>query len=159
MKVVTFMNYKKIWIAADHAGLPLKKKLIESNPELPWEDLGTHDEQSVDYPDYTDLVVDRMKAHLDKSGQVPRDVIGVLICGSGQGMAIRANRFPFIRAALCWSAEIAKMSRAHNDANVLCLGSRYISLEHASEVLRIFLETPFEGGRHERRVTKLSQNC
>jgi ribose 5-phosphate isomerase B len=141
----------KIFVASDHAGFELKKALIEARKDLQWHDLGPADTTSVDYPDYADLVAQALK-------ESPKD-IGVLICGSGQGMAIRANRFSFIRAALCVTPDMAEMARAHNDANVLALGGRQISVTMAMKILDKFLQTPFEGGRHERRVKKLSKNC
>ncbi len=149
--------YQKIFIAADHAGLSLKKALIERNPELPWQDLGTNDETSVDYPDFADKVAHKLKPLNDKFKN--EKTCGVLICGSGQGMAIRANKYPHVRAALCTSLELAKLSREHNDANVLCLGSRFTTIETAQSILNVFLTTPFAGGRHEQRVAKLSKNC
>lgn len=144
------MNYKKIFIGCDHAGLSLKKPLMDFFPQLPWDDCGTHSEASVDYPDFAEIVAQKMK---DFS---PHDVLGVLICGSGQGMAISANRYKHIRAALCWNVEIARLARAHNNANVLCLGARSTDPRTAQEILKVFLNTPFEGGRHEKRVAKFS---
>ncbi len=137
----------KIYIGADHAGFALKDELIRAEPDLPWRDFGTNSDASVDYPDFANRVAESMKND-------PKS-IGVLLCGSGQGMAMRANRFPFLRAALCWSREIAHLSRAHNNANVLCLPSRFVDTKAALEILIEFLNTPFEGGRHERRVNKL----
>lgn len=149
--------HQKIFIAADHAGLPLKKSLIELNPNLPWQDLGAYDEASVDYPDFADKVALKLNPLSDKFKM--EKTCGVLICGSGQGMAIRANKYKHIRAALCLNPEIAKLAREHNDANVLCLGSRFTNSEMAQEILNIFLKTTFAGGRHEQRVAKLSKNC
>ncbi|MCB0350893.1 MAG: ribose 5-phosphate isomerase B [Bdellovibrionales bacterium] len=149
--------YQKIFIASDHAGLSLKKALIELNPELPWQDLGTSDETSVDYPDYADKVALKLKPLNDQFKDEKK--CGILICGSGQGMAIRANKYSYIRAALCWTAEIAKLSREHNNANILCMGSRTTEPSVAQAILTTFLQTPFAGGRHEQRVTKLSKNC
>lgn len=143
-------KYKTIFIACDHAALDLKLHLIGKFPFLPWKDLGTYTQESVDYPDYAQQVCMSMKEQLP-------DALGVLICGSGQGMNIKANRYPFIRAALCWNEEIAKLSREHNDANVLCLGARFIAPELAERILKTFIETEFEGGRHARRVDKLSK--
>ena len=140
-------HLSEIFIGADHAGFSMKSELLKAKPDLPWRDLGTDSETSVDYPDFADRVVQAM--------QNKPNSFGVLICGSGQGMAIRANRFPFIRAALCWNVEIAHLARAHNNANVLCLPGRYVSTGEALEILNDFLNTPFEGGRHERRVKKL----
>lgn len=137
---------KKLLIAADHAGLELKEHLKQATPEFPWEDLGTHSAESVDYPDFAQKLAIKV---------APPEVIGVLICGSGQGMAIGANRFNHVRAALCWNEDMARLAREHNDANVLCLGSRYLDNSTAEKILLTFLDTPFAGGRHQRRVDKL----
>lgn len=145
-------SQKKIFIACDHAGLPLKKSILEKNPDIKFIDLGTNSETSVDYPDFVDSLAKEMQKDIQNS-------VGILICGSGQGMAIRANRFQFLRAALCWSEEVAKLSRAHNNANVLCMGSRLVEPTLAHKILLTFLNTPFEGGRHENRVRKLSKEC
>lgn len=140
---------KYLFVACDHAGLELKRHLMGRFPGLPWKDLGTNETSSVDYPDYA------AKLGLALEGELP-GARGLLICGSGQGMAMRANRFPFIRAALCWNEEVAKLSRSHNDANVLCLAGRFTSPAEAERILNVFLQTPFEGGRHQGRVSKLS---
>lgn len=137
---------KKLFIACDHAGLPLKEKLIAELPELPWDDLGTYSKDSVDYPDFADKLCRKI---------ADETTFGVLICGSGQGMCMRANRYNHIRAALCWNEEITRLSRSHNDANVLCLGARTIDFRDAEKFLLVFLDTAFEGGRHETRVEKL----
>jgi ribose 5-phosphate isomerase B len=137
-----------LFIAADHAGWALKTELKKRFPEIDWHDLGTESEASVDYPDYADRLA--MAVKRTPGGR------GVLICGTGQGMAIRANRHPEIRAALCWSPEIAALSRQHNDANVLCLSGRFIALEVNARILESFLGVAYEGGRHEKRVGKLS---
>lgn len=133
-------------IAADHAGFELKEQLKKARPDLPWEDLGPFTADRVDYPDYAYKVAKRIS---NDGGR------GVLICGSGQGMMIGANRFPKVRAALPWTSEIAELSRSHNDANVLCLAARFTTFETAKEMLKVFLTTDFEGGRHAERVTKL----
>ena len=138
---------KTILIASDHAGLSLKTFLIKNSPEFNWTDLGPSSEASVDYPDFADL--------LAKGIKTPND-FGVLICGSGQGMAIRANKYPHIRAALCWNTEVAQLSREHNNANVLCLGSRLISPDLAQNIFETFIKTDFAGGRHAQRVAKIS---
>lgn len=140
---------RKLYIAADHAGFELKKYLINKFPELKFEDLGTDNPDRVDYPDFADRVVQKL--------QTDRDSFGVLICGSGQGMAIRANRHQNIRAALCWTDEVAKLSREHNDANILCLGSRFTDPQKAESILKSFLNAEFEGGRHQNRVDKLGR--
>ena len=141
---------KKIWIASDHAGLEaklqIKKHFQHLHQQVEWIDLGTHSDQSVDYPDYANLLCEEILKH---------NGVGILICGSGQGMAIRANKFKNIRAALCWSSEIAKLSREHNDANVLCLSGRHVSIEINFQIVETFLHTSFLGGRHQQRVEKL----
>lgn len=139
----------QLFIASDHAGLILKNYLIQHHPQLPWVDLGPQTEDSVDYPDYADLLSAQIRN--------PQHA-GVLICGSGQGMAIRANRHRHIRAALCWHEEITRLARAHNNANVLCLGSRTIDFKISEKCLMTFLTTAFEGGRHQIRVDKLGIN-
>jgi len=143
-------NFTTIFIASDHAGLEMKKHLLSRFPGLPFKDLGTHNGDSVDYPDYAAAVCREMEGRL-------KDSCGILVCGSGQGMNMRANRFPFIRSALCWNEEVAQLAREHNDANVLCLGGRLISFPQAEKILDVFLNTPFAGGRHQKRVDKL--NC
>ena len=140
--------YKTIFIASDHAGLEMKRHLLARFPHLPWKDLGPFNADSVDYPDYAAKLCKELEGKTE-------DSVGVLVCGSGQGMAIRANRFPFIRAALCWNEEIAMLSRQHNDANVLCLAGRHTVFPLAEKILDVFLKTPFEGGRHQKRVDKL----
>lgn len=110
-------------------------------------DLGTHVSESVDYPDMADQLVDKLnKKEAD---------LGVLCCGTGIGMSIRANRYPVIRAALVYDEFTAKMAKAHNNANVLCLGGRTLDINTAKKLISIWLETPFEGGRHQKRVDKL----
>jgi ribose 5-phosphate isomerase B len=139
---------KRLLIASDHAGLELKQRLMERFKDLPWVNLGTNDTSSVDYPDFAEKLCLELKKDLENS-------MGVLVCGSGQGMAIKANRFPFVRAALCWSEEVAELSRQHNNANILCLGSRVLDHALAERILQKFLATPFAGGRHQLRVAKL----
>lgn len=143
-------NYKTIFIACDHAGLEMKKHLLSRFPGLPFKDLGTHNGDSVDYPDYAAKLCRELEGHL-------KDSVGILVCGSGQGMNIRANRFSFIRSALCWNEEVAQLAREHNNANVLCLGGRLVSFPQAEKIVDTFLKTSFAGGRHQQRVDKL--NC
>lgn len=143
------MKSQKLYIAADHAGFDLKQHLLQKFSELKIEDLGTGNCDRVDYPDYADRVAKKIEA--DPSG------IGILVCGSGQGMAIRANRYSKVRAALCWNEEVAELSRAHNNANVLCIGSRFTAPALAELILKKFLNTEFEGGRHAARVDKLDR--
>jgi ribose 5-phosphate isomerase B len=151
----------KIYAGCDHAGLDLKLKVIAAFPQIEWHDLGTHEISSVDYPDYANLVcqeivrteTENKKNEIQDSLNGP--ALGLLICGSGQGMAIRANRHPEVRAALCWNEDVASLSREHNNANILCLGARFISPDLAIKMLQKFLSTTFAGGRHQQRVDKL----
>ena len=137
-------------IASDHAGYALKVALKGELEALGHEveDLGTHDEASVDYPDYALRV-----ARAIEDGRAER---GILICGTGIGMSIAANRWRYVRAAVCHDVSSARLARRHNDANVLCLGARLIGLDVAKDCLRVFLDSVYVGGRHERRVAKLS---
>lgn len=152
----------KISIACDHAGLELKNKLIHSLADINWNDCGTFSPDSVDYPDFADKVCQSLTATtLKEKTSSDQDALsfselGLLICGSGQGMAIRANRYKDIRAALCWNEDIARLSREHNNANILCLGARNSSPEEALKIVEIFLKTAFLKGRHAPRVEKLS---
>ena len=140
---------KKIVIASDHAGYSLKeyvKKFLIRN-KLSIRDVGTKNNERVDYPDY---------AHkLSKVLKKNKKTIGVLICGSGQGMIMAANKHKNIRAALCYNTKSTKLSRLHNDANIITLGSRLISKKNAIKYLKIFLNTKFEGGRHKKRIKKI----
>jgi ribose 5-phosphate isomerase B len=138
-------------IASDHAGFELKehlKKALERSG-IPFEDLGTHSPDSVDYPDYAKKVAEAIA-----SGRAER---GLLVCGSGQGMAMTANRYPQVRAALAADEETAKLSREHNDANVLALGGRVVDPARAERIVKVWLETPFAGGRHATRVAKIER--
>lgn len=137
----------KIAIAADHAGFELKEQLKQAFPDIEWLDLGTHSNASVDYPQFGFAMGQAIT-----EGQAAQ---GILICGSGIGISIAANRYPAVRAALCANATMARLSRQHNDANVLALGSRIIGLDLARDCVSAFLETPFEGGRHQRRADML----
>jgi len=136
--------------ACDHAGLPLKSQLLEELSGRGYEilDLGTNTSDSVDYPDFGFAMA--------KALEEGRAEIGVLVCGSGIGISIAANRYPNVRAALVHDALGARMCRQHNDANVICFGARMIGEDTAKDCLEIFLATEFEGGRHARRVGKLS---
>lgn len=140
----------KLAIASDHAGVELKTALKSTLETQGHEvlDLGTNSDASVDYPDFADALAGAIKEG--------KAAMGVLICGSGIGISIAANRYKHIRAALCHSAEAAILSRQHNNANVLVLGARFISEEAAKEIAEAFFSSEFEGGRHERRVAKLS---
>lgn len=139
-----------IAIASDHAGFELKETLKGAFPNVQWLDLGTNSTDSVDYPDYADKLADAMK-----TGKAAR---GVLICGSGIGISIAANRHPHIRCGVVWSPEATKLTRQHNDANVIAMGARLITPETAKACVETFLTTDFEGGRHQKRVDKLT-NC
>lgn len=149
----------KILIASDHAGFELKKQVFEAlKAEMNIEDLGPFSTDSVDYPDYANLVCKRIEPSNvnDNNASTHLSTFGILICGSGQGMALRANKFSHIRAALVYSDEITKLSREHNDANVICIGSRFADLETTLRWIRLFKETAFSGGRHQTRVAKVS---
>lgn len=135
----------KVYIAADHAGFPLKQKLLEKFPTFV--DLGTTDEASVDYPDFAEKLAKQVAQSKSK---------GILVCGSGIGMAITANKVAGVRAASAWDATSARLCREHNDANVLCLGSRLTGVEVALEIVATFLKTPFQVGRHQKRIDKIS---
>jgi ribose 5-phosphate isomerase B len=141
----------RIAIGADHAGVSLKDNLARLFDErgIAYKDFGTHGTDSVDYPDFAADV-----AHAVAGGDFDR---GLLVCGSGIGMAIAANKVPGIRAAVATEPESARLCRSHNDANVLALGSRLTPPDRAGEIVTAFLETPFEGGRHQRRIDKLTQ--
>lgn len=136
-------------IAADHAGFEMKEQLEQRLRERGYEveDLGTDSPASTDYADYAHPLADMVSR-----GKVKR---GVLLCGTGLGMAYAANRHPHVRAAVVWSPEIAELARKHNDANVLVLPSRFLSPEDAEKILDVFLSTEFDGGRHVRRVEKI----
>lgn len=144
------MELQKIAIGSDHAGFESKEKAKRELLALGVEvvDKGTHSLDSVDYPDFGAAV-----ARAVASGEVDR---GVLICGSGIGVSIAANKIPGARAALCWNEETTRLAREHNDANVLCFGARFIEPERAARMVRLFLETEFAGERHTQRVEKLS---
>ena len=141
------LKVKKIFIANDHAGFQLKNSLISENQNCEWEDLGTYNEDKSDYTDQAEKLCKQIQSF--------PSTFGILICGSGQGMAMKANRFPGIRAALVWNEDSTRLAREHNDANVLCLGARLISLEEANIIFKTFMETPFKEGRHLKRVKKL----
>ncbi len=135
----------KIIIGSDHAGFDLKEALKESFDGMV--DVGTYSEDSVDYPDFA-----AKAARAVSSGEFER---GILICGSGVGMSIVANKFPGVRAALCTDIDTARMSRMHNDANILVLAGRRTDVKTAAAIVKVWLDTPFEGGRHKRRLDKI----
>ena len=144
------MMKKLIGIAADHAGYEMKEILKRELAAAGYEvrDFGTHSSESMDYPD-----VAHPLASAVESGEVS---FGVAICGSGNGISMTVNKHAGIRAALCWTPELASLARAHNNANILSLPARFISIETAKEILSTFLKSEFEGGRHLRRVNKIS---
>jgi len=138
-------------IASDHAGVALKERLKRELSALGYTplDLGTDSTASVDYPDFAHPLAAKVAR-----GEVQR---GVLLCGTGLGMAYAANRHPGVRAAVVWTPEIAQLAREHNDANVLVLPARYVSEDESVEILKRWLTTPFAGGRHSRRVAKIEE--
>lgn len=138
-------------IGSDHAGFALKKYLIETLREegFVFNDVGTYSEVSVDYPDFVHQVASTVNR-----GEFEK---GIIICGSGQGANMTANKYPEVRSALCWSVEQAKLSRMHNNANIIALPGRFIDFIEAAEAVKVFLSTSFEGGRHEVRVAKISK--
>lgn len=144
---------ERIPIASDHAGFEMKEKLAATLTELGYDvqDLGTNSPASTDYPDYAHPLAQEVS-----SGEVKR---GVLLCGTGLGMSYVANRYPHVRAAVAWSPEIAELARKHNDANILVLPARCLSHEDGVKILKAWLDTPFEGGRHERRVEKIEREA
>lgn len=141
-----------ILIASDHAGFELKEKLEAQLRALGYgvEDLGPDDAQSADYADYAHPLAKRVS-----EGEAER---GVLLCGTGLGMSYTANRYPHVRAAVAWTPEVAALAREHNDANVLVLPARFVGEEEGKAILKAWLETPFAGGRHARRVAKIERD-
>tara|TARA_Y100000590_G_scaffold348846_1_gene400084 strand:- start:178 stop:600 length:423 start_codon:yes stop_codon:yes gene_type:complete len=135
-----------VYIASDHAGFDLKKQIIDSNQDFV--DLGTKNTDRVDYPDYANSLVSKINLNINSKG--------ILICGSGIGMAIAANRDNKIRAGLAFNPEIAKLMRQHNDANILVLPGRFMNVHEALKCVDNFLNSEFEGGRHEKRIYKLN---
>ena len=140
---------KKIFISSDHAGFKLKEiiKIYLSKKKLPFQDLGPLNEDKVDYPDYAHKVARKVKSR--------KSNVGILVCGSGTGMNIAANKHKNIRAAQCFNLKSTKLSRLHNDANIITLGSRLITKKNALKFVSVFLNTKFDGGRHLRRVKKI----
>ena len=141
---------RKLYIASDHAGFDLKSYIVSymENTGLSIEDLGTDSAEETDYPAYAHLLASKIEH--------PHD-LGILICGSGQGMSITANKYPHIRAALCWTKSITKLARQHNDANILCLPARFLSHEESLGIILTFLGTAFEEEhRHQRRLEQIS---
>lgn len=140
---------KKIAIGSDHAGFPYKEHLraflTTTGHEV--KDFGTFSSDSTDYPDFAHAVASGVE-----TGEFP---IGILVCGSGNGVAMTANKHAGIRAALCWTEELATLARHHNNANIICIPARFVSLELAEIMVDVFLKSSFEGGRHEARVSKI----
>ncbi|MCU0398014.1 MAG: ribose 5-phosphate isomerase B [Cyclobacteriaceae bacterium] len=141
---------QRIAIGSDHAGFnqkeSLKQWLLNNGFEV--NDFGTHTLESVDYPDFAHPVAESVESGNSE--------LGLLLCGSANGVAITANKHQGIRAALCWKEEIATLARLHNNANIVCIPARFVSDEEAEKILKAFLFTPFEGGRHKQRVDKIS---
>lgn len=147
---MSFDLKKPISVGSDHAGYEYKQFLIDwlRDQGFVVRDNGTHSKDSVDYPDFAHPVADQVE-----NGEA---AFGVLICGSANGVAITANKHAGVRAAICWNEELAQLARGHNDANVLCIPARFVTLELALDMLKTFMKTAFEGGRHQNRVSKIS---
>ena len=141
----------KILIGNDHAGYSLKLSIIK-NLEDKYEffDKGSYSDESVDYPDYASIIA--------KEIQSEKGDLGILICGTGNGVCMTANKFKGIRAVICWNEEIAKLAKKHNNANIICIPSRFIKVEEALKIIESFILEKFEGGRHERRIKKINEN-
>lgn len=141
----------KIAIGGDHAGFQYKSRLVKflENQGHEIQDFGPGSEESVDYPDHVHPLASSIASEDND--------IGILICGSGNGVAITANKHENVRAAICWNTELAALARQHNDANVLCISARFVAYEYAEQLVDHFLNAEFEGGRHLRRVNKI--NC
>lgn len=145
----SFNKSLPIAIGADHAGFEYKELIKKKLEAAGWTvaDKGTYSLDSVDYPDFAHPVADMV--------ETGNAAAGILVCGSGNGVAMTANKHNGIRAALCWTKELAELARQHNNANVLCVPSRFVSIDVAEQMVNTFLATAFEGGRHERRVEKI----
>jgi len=143
---------ERIPIGADHAGFDLKERLKAELQKLGYEpvDVGTNNHESTDYPDYAKPVAQQVSA-----GEVKR---GILTCGTGLGMSYTANRFPGVRAAVAWSPEVAELARHHNDANILVLPARFVTPDEGVEILKRWLEAPYDGGRHDERIAKIERS-
>ncbi len=144
------MKKLKIAIGSDHAGFELKEKVVEwlNSLKVDIKDFGTYSKESVDFPDFAHAVASEVE-----NGQFD---IGILICGTGIGVDMTANKHQGIRSALCWNKEVSKLAKGHNNANIVCLPGRFISINEAIEILDVFFNTEFEGGRHKRRIGKIS---
>ncbi len=149
MQQTVFNQELPLVIGGDHAGYEYKELIKKALADAGWtiEDKGTHSTDSTDYPDYAHPVADMVD-----NGSAS---VGILICGSGNGVCMTANKHQNVRAGLCWTSEIAELARLHNDANIICVPARYVSTDEALGMIDTFLSTAFEGGRHERRVNKI----
>ena len=147
--ITNLINLKKIFISSDHAGYKLKEliKLHLDKKKFKYTDLGPMNNDKVDYPDYAHKVAKKVKSN--------KNHVGILICGSGMGMNITANRHTNVRAAQCFNLKSTKLSRLHNNANIITLGSRLLTKKSALNYVSIFLNTKFEGGRHKKRIKKI----
>jgi ribose 5-phosphate isomerase B len=141
---------KPVAIGSDHAGYDLKEELISflEGKGILFNDFGTHSADSVDYPDFAHPVASAVE-----NGEAS---FGILLCGSGNGVAITANKHPGIRAAICWGEELAQLARKHNNANIICVPGRFVREGDAEKMVNIFMTTDFEGGRHQQRVEKIA---
>lgn len=145
-----FSTSLPIAIGCDHAGFDYKTQIVPWLNKLGWQvhDFGTYSSDSVDYPDY---------AHPAASAVEKKEcAFGILICGSGNGVCITANKHQGVRAGLCWATDVARLIRLHNDANLICIPARFVALPLAQEMIELFINTAFEGGRHQNRVNKIS---
>ncbi|HTI57683.1 ribose 5-phosphate isomerase B [Mucilaginibacter sp.] len=142
------MNDLKIAIGADHAGFEYKEAIAKWLNQENLKDFGTYSADSADYPDFAHPVASAVE-----NGDFD---FGILVCGSANGVAITANKHQGIRAAICWNEELAALARKHNNANIVCIPARFISIEEAEKIIQIFLNTEFEGGRHANRVNKMA---
>jgi ribose 5-phosphate isomerase B len=145
-----FNSALPVAIGSDHAGFDYKEEIISylESKGLQVKDVGTHSKDSVDYPDFAHPVATAVERETAS--------FGILICGSANGVAITANKHQGIRAAICWGEELARLARTHNDANVLCIPARFVDVAVAQQMVDMFMNTPFEGGRHEDRVRKMA---
>lgn len=136
-------------IGCDHAGFQLKQEIIKHLQSRGYEvkDFGCYSEESIDYPDYGHPVAEMVEQN--------KGMLGIVICGSGNGINMTVNKHQGIRSALCWTPEISKLAREHNDANIIAMPARFVSTEMAIEMVNNFLDTPFEGGRHQKRIDKI----
>ncbi|MCX8481669.1 MAG: ribose 5-phosphate isomerase B [Sediminibacterium sp.] len=140
-----------VYIGSDHAGFEHKIKIIEffQQKNIFIEDCGPINTNSVDYPDYAHIVSKKVLQN--------NNALGILICGTGNGMAITANKYPNIRAGICWNTEIAQLVKSHNNANIICIPARFTGINESIQIIEMFLNTAFEGGRHLNRINKI--NC